>query len=174
MKRASAASPGLSLKARAIALLAQREHSSAELRRKLLRLAQQIALARVNDEALPASPPDEEAVAEEVEALLAWLQAQGYLDEARFVESRVHARSGRWGQQRIAQELAQHGLSLSAEQREALAASELQRARDIWQRKFGGQAPVTPADKARQLRFLLGRGFSAALVQRLWRSTSDE
>lgn len=173
MKRASAASPGLSLKARAIALLAQREHSSAELRRKLLRLAQQIARAR-GAEMAPESLPDEESVAEEVDALLAWLQAQGYLDEARFVESRVHARSGRWGQQRIVQELAQHGLSLSAEQREALAASELERARDIWQRKFGGQVPVTPTDKARQLRFLLGRGFSAALVQRLWRSTSDE
>ncbi|XHS79633.1 regulatory protein RecX [Burkholderiaceae bacterium UC74_6] len=164
----------LSLKARAIALLAQREHSSIELRRKLIRIARErdSKLIPDADASEPADP------SEEVDALLAWLRAQGYLNESRFVESRIHARSSRHGNLRIRQELAQHGLTPDAEQLEKLKDSEFERARSIWQRKFGGAAqqaePQEPAERARQMRFLVGRGFSSEVVRRVLRNPGAE
>lgn len=178
----------LSLKMRAIALLAQREHSLVELRGKLLRLARARAAERLAqaqaaaDEAAGAeawagaeSESDAEApeAEVEVEALLSWLQARGYLDESRFVESRVHARAARYGNRRIQQELAQHGLSLDAEAQARLKGSELARAREVWQRKFGERPPEDAAARAKQTRFLVGRGFSAEVVRRVLRHTDD-
>ncbi len=176
----------LSLKMRAIALLAQREHSLVELRGKLLRLARARAAERLAqaqaaaDEAAGAeawagaeSESDAEAPEAEVEALLIWLQARGYLDESRFVESRVHARAARYGNRRIQQELAQHGLSLDAEAQARLKDSELARAREVWQRKFGERPPEDAAARAKQTRFLVGRGFSAEVVRRVLRHTDD-
>lgn len=176
----------LSLKMRAIALLAQREHSLIELRGKLLRLARARAAERLAqaqaaaDEAAGAeawadaeSESGAEAPEAEVEALLIWLQARGYLDESRFVESRVHARAARYGNRRIHQELAQHGLSLDAEAQARLKDSELARAREVWQRKFGERPPEDAAARAKQTRFLVGRGFSAEVVRRVLRHTDD-
>ena len=173
--------PGrLSLKARAIALLAQREHSALELRRKLLRIAREreaaavAALGPVGAEAGADGDTNASSLAaEEVDALLTWLQAQGYLSEARFVESRIHARATRHGNLRIKQELAQHGLVLDASQAQALKDSEFERAKLIWQRKFGGP-PVDAAAQARQMRFLAGRGFSADVLRRLLRNPDGE
>lgn len=170
----------LSLKARAIGLLAQREHSRAELRRKLLRIEQeQKRRARLADAAAAESapgdePPDDdtacaEAAESAVDALLDTLAAEGYLDETRFVESRLHLRSGRFGAQRIQQELAQHGLRLDAEQQAQLRATELERAREVWLRRFGPEPAAEPVERARQTRFLLARGFAADVVRRLLR-----
>ena len=114
---------------------------------------------------------------EEVDTLLAWLQAQGYLSETRFVESRIHARAARHGNLRIRQELAQHGLAPDADQLERLKESEFDRARAIWQRKFGNSSPETrrePAERARQMRFLAGRGFSADVIRRLLRNPDGD
>ena len=173
----------LSLKARAIALLAQREHSATELRRKLMRVVQKRdrdAAAAAVGAGVEAAETDEDAdlpsnnkAAEEVDALLAWLQAQGYLDEARFVESRIHARAARHGNLRIKQELAQHGLALDTSQAQALKDSEFERARLIWQRKFGSP-PADAAAQAKQMRFLAGRGFSADVLRRLLRNPDGE
>ncbi len=178
--------PPLSLKARAIALLAQREHSAAELRRKLQRVVRQrdrdrdaavaaASVAAVGGEAEPDEITDSRhKAAEEVDALLVWLQAQGYLDEARFIESRIHVRAARHGNLRIRQELAQHGLTLDTTQAQTLKDSEFERAKLIWQRKFGDEDP--PADaaaRAKQMRFLAGRGFSADVVRRLFRLSRD-
>lgn len=166
----------LSLKMRAIALLAQREHSLSELRGKLLRLARAAQAVRLAE--APADEPlDEPAeaadAADEVEQLLVWLQARGYLDETRFVESRVHARAGRYGNLRIKQELAQHGLSLGEEAQARLKDSELARAQVVWQRKFGATPPEDAAARAKQTRFLAGRGFSAEVIRRVLRGLPD-
>ena len=174
----------LSLKARAIALLAQREHSVAELRRKLLRLARdrRSAASEALDAEADASSTvegatDEDGLAQachdEVETLLVWLQARGYLDESRFVESRLHARTQRWGQRRIEQELAQHGLGLDTQQREQLAATELARACELLRRRFGSEPVGDVAVQAKQLRFLLGRGFAPELARRAMRLLSE-
>jgi regulatory protein len=145
--------PRLSLKGRGLQILAQREHSRSELRRKLL------VHARA-DAAEDANP------IEQVEAVLDWLQANRYLCEERFTESRVHARASRFGNLRIRQELAQHGVALSAEAAQQLKDSELARARDVWLRKFG-QPAIDAAERARQMRFLAGRGFSSEVIRRV-------
>lgn len=158
----------LSLKARAVGLLAQREHSRAELRRKLLRIEQQRIRLAARVEAAEAVGEDSPEVDETaVDALLDALVAEGYLSEPRFVESRLHVRAGRFGTQRIQQELAQHGLKLDAEQQQQLRATELERARDVWLKRFGPEPATEPAERARQTRFLLARGFLPELVRRL-------
>lgn len=152
--------PRLSLKGRGLQILSQREHSRSELRRKLLVHAQK-------DEA-------EAGVAiEQVEAVLDWLQANRYLCEERFVESRVHARASRYGNLRIRQELAQHGVALTAEATQQLKDSELARAREVWSRKFG-QPAADAADRARQMRFLAGRGFSSEVIRRAVQGAGDD
>lgn len=157
----------LSLKARAIALLAQREHSRIELRRKLLRLAPQLAGADAESE-------DPAVVQSRVDALLDELLAQGYLSESRFAESRIHARTARHGNLRIKMELAQHGLTLSEQQQSELESSELERARQVWARKFDAVAVNDPKLLARQMRFLAARGFSAEVIRRVVRAELDE
>lgn len=157
----------LSLKARALQLLAQREHSRLELRRKLLRHAQRLADAQIaadGDSALQAEPADD--VHARVEEVLDWLVAQRHLDERRFVESRIHVRQARFGNRRIEQELQRHGVSLDTGDTAALRRSELARAREVWSRKFGS-APEDAAARARQMRFLAGRGFSSDVIRRV-------
>ncbi|MFY7867112.1 regulatory protein RecX [Roseateles sp.] len=155
-----------SLKMRAISLLSQREHSRSEMRQKLLRSLRKDSVAASSGEAVSETTQEHDP-ALEVEALLDWLQAQDYLSEARFVESRVHARAARYGNLRIKQELAQHGLSLSAEKQAELKDGEFERAKAIWQRKFGGQVAQDLALKAKQMRFLLARGFSSETIRKL-------
>jgi len=138
--------PGLSLKARAMQWLSQREHSRHELRAKLLRLA--------GDE-----PAD-------VEALLEQLAAQGHLSDARFVESRVHARHAGFGNRRIELELRQHGLAPDPQLRQQLRATEMARALEVWRKKFGHRA-ADAAGRAKQARFLAARGFSADVVHKI-------
>ena len=191
-----------SLKARALQLLAQREHSRAELRRKLMVQARTDALlepgehadaarraadaadatdaaeaAEAADSAEPvgadtdpaeATPVD--AVAQ-VEAVLDWLEANNYLSQERFVESRVHARAARFGNLRIRQELAQHAVTLSPQAAQVLEDSELERARAVWARKYGA-APEGLAEHARQARFLASRGFSADVIRQLLRGAA--
>lgn len=160
---------GLSLKARAIALLAQRDQSVAEMRHKLLRIARQVDGSPASDDATD-TPVDP---SEDVERLLAWLQDQGFLSEPRFVESRIQARAQRWGNARIRQELAQHGLSLDETASAALRDTELQRAADVRRRKFGDPLPSEPTERARQMRFLAARGFSSETIRRVLRADGD-
>ena len=132
------------------------------MRRKLLRLAQA--------EAADALPGGEEAdPAARVDALLDWLEARRYLSQERFVESRVHARAARFGNLRIKQELATHHLALPAATEQGLKDSEFDRARAVWARRFS-DAGTTPAERAKQARFLTGRGFSADVVRRVLRA----
>lgn len=169
----------LSLKTRAIGLLAQREHSRAELRRKLLRIEQQRARnASASSDAgadtsgaaaAPTSQDAAEAAQAAVDTLLDALATDGYLDENRFIESRLHQRAGKFGAQRIQQELAQHGLKLDAEQQADLRATELGRAREVWLKRFGAEPPREATEQARQMRFLMARGFSPDAVRRLLR-----
>lgn len=172
------ARPLPSLKARAIGWLAQREHSRIELRRKLLRRARLDADARDAGVALPSaeggSPEVDAAPIEaEVDALLDWLEAHNHLSSARFAESRVHVRSARYGNLRIHQELARHDIDLAADAVEALRATELARARAVWARKFGASPPGDAAARARQMRFLAGRGFSADVIRRVVKDAGD-
>jgi regulatory protein len=59
----------------------------------------------------------------------------------------------------------QKGLSeeLIADALPALKASELDTARDVWQRKFG-MLPQDAKEKAKQMRFLQSRGFGFDVI----------
>jgi regulatory protein len=163
----AAAWPPLSLKARALQWLAQREHSRVELRRKLLRAAREQARAA------EVAANDEDPAAD-IDALLDWLVAERHLSEARFVESRVHARQARFGQRRIAQELKQHGAALDADAAQRLRATEFDRARAIWARKFGALPAADAGARAKQMRFLAGRGFDADVIRRVVQGGLDD
>ena len=143
-----------SLKARAIVWLSQREHSRSELANKLKRVA-------VEDERV------------QIEPLLDWLIAHRYLDEQRFAESRVHARSAKFGNRRIQQELAQHGVTIDAAASAQLKASEFARAQLLWARRFGAEPAADAATRAKQMRFLAGRGFSADVIRRVVKGEDD-
>jgi regulatory protein len=137
----------LSLKARALRLLSQREHSRAELERKLARHLQDgDDLAWVLDD----------------------LQAKGFISEKRVLASVLHLRAPRLGGARLRQELSAKGLD-AARVREALAdlaPTEPARAQALWQRRFGA-APTDAREWARQARFLAARGFAADVVRRV-------
>jgi regulatory protein len=161
-----------SLKARALQWLAQREHSRAELRRKLMRLARQRAAdaakgANEDGDGLAELDPVDPASA--VDLLLDWLVANRYLSDARFVESRVNARTARYGNLRIRQELGQHGAALDAATAERLKGSEVARAQALWARRYGATPALDANERARQMRFLAGRGFSADVIRRVVR-----
>ncbi len=136
-----------SLKGRALRLLAQREHSRAELQRKLA--------------------PHEEAPGD-IERALDELQAKGFIDEQRVIDSVVHRRAARLGASRVRQELQAKGLPADAvaQALDMLRGSEVDRAREVWRKKFG-RAPAGAAERARQARFLLARGFEAGVVRRI-------
>jgi regulatory protein len=101
-----------------------------------------------------------------VEQLLDWLVAHKYLSDARFVESRVNARSRKQGTLRIKLELSRHGLALEPDQAATLRETEFARARELWQRKFG-EVAADPRQRAKQARFLAARGFAADVVRRV-------
>ena len=170
------AAPPLSLKARALQWLAQREHSRVELRRKLLRAAHKSAQAAGGDggDGGDGDGDAKAAAAIEVDALLDWLVAQRYLSQARFVESRVNARAARYGELRIRQELGQHGAVLDAASHARLKGSEVARARAVWLRKFGDTPATAAKERARQTRFLAGRGFSGDVIRQVLRGSESE
>lgn len=145
--------PQLSLKGRALRLLSQREHSRLELERKLAEHETEPGqLAKALDE----------------------LQARGFISEARVIESVIHRRSGKLGTARVRQELAAKGLSgeAVAQAMAQLRDTELERAREVWHRKFGEPA-TEPKEKARQIRFLVSRGFAAEVVRRVVQGADD-
>jgi len=135
-----------SLKGRALRLLSQREHSRTELERKLAQ---------------------HEEVPGELAKALDELQSRDFINDGRAVDSVVNRRSGKLGSARIQQELAAKGLSgeAVAQAMASLKDSELSRAQEVWRKKFG-TAPQDPQAKAKQMRFLLSRGFPSDVVRR--------
>jgi regulatory protein len=137
----------LSLKGRALRHLAAREHSRAELERKLQSHEESPGeLARVLDE----------------------LQAKGFIDEQRVIDSVVHRRASRLGTARIRHELQGKGLDAQTVQLAVaqLQTTELERAREVWRKKFREPASDT-ASRAKQMRFLASRGFGAEAIRRV-------
>ncbi|WP_397408696.1 recombination regulator RecX [Polaromonas sp.] len=144
---------GLSLKGRALRCLAQREHSRSELERKLAAHAE--------------SP-------EQLAQVLDDLQAKDFISEARVVESVVNRRAARFGAARIRHELQGKGLAAEAVAQavSGLKATEVERAREVWRRKFGEPA-ADAAARGKQMRFLAARGFGAEAIRRVV-SQADE
>jgi regulatory protein len=154
--------PEVSLRARALQYLARREYSRAELRAKLL----------------PHAQPDvdfEQVQPVDLDALLDDLTARGWLSDARAATQFVHAKRSRFGTQRITHELRQRGIGeeLISAALPALKESELEAARDVWQRKFG-IAPKDDKEKARQMRFMQSRGFGFDVIFKVLKTSDVE
>jgi regulatory protein len=146
--------PQLSLKARALRYLSMREHSRLELGRKLARHADE---------------------GEDVGALLDFLEKNNWLSQARFSESLIHRRAARFGNSRIMAELQSHGVQgeALAELKAGLADTEVARACEVWERKFG-TVSSDPAERSRQMRFLMQRGFSQQAVRKAMQGRPDD
>lgn len=134
----------IELRARALRLLARREHSRAELRRKLAPRAE--------------SP-------EALQSLLDSLEQKKQLSDERFASERMHWLSRKYGAARIRQDLKARGIDRELIDRVS-SEGELERARRIFDRKYRTPA-ATREERAKRVRFLHGRGFSGAVVAAL-------
>ncbi|MEW6512440.1 MAG: recombination regulator RecX [Pseudomonadota bacterium] len=139
------------LRQRAVKLLARREHTRAELQRKLAPHGTQ----------------------EEIDIVLNELAGSGLQSDARFAESYLRSQAGRLGAARLRQTLRQKGVApdLIADQVEDLP-DEFERARAVWQKKFSA-APADRSDWARQARFLQSRGFSVEIIRKLLKEVEE-
>lgn len=136
---------GVELRARALRLLARREHSRVELARKLAPRAES-----------PGALGD----------LLDSLEQKQQLSDARFAEARVRQLSRKYGAARIRRDLKANGMGgdiiagVSGE-------GELERARAILDRKYRSEPATTREERAKRMRFLQSRGFSNDVIFRL-------
>jgi regulatory protein len=138
------------LRARALRLLARRDHTRAELQAKL----------------------SEHATADEIAALLEEFERAGWLSDRRFVESYLSARRMRFGDFKLRHALRAKGVDEALIEQTLAGTDELPRAREVWCRKFAA-APADARDYARQARFLQSRGFRSETVRRLLREPRE-
>ena len=135
------------LRQKAIRLLARREHTRAELARKLAAYG----------------TPDE------IATVLTDMQAAQLQSDTRAAESYVRSHADRLGASRLRQNLKTRGVSselIDAQLAPDALPNELDRARTVWRKKF--QDPPTDAHEwARQARFLQARGFASDIIRRL-------
>lgn len=151
---ARARQPGLSLKGRALRYLAAREHSRAELERKL-----------ASHESSPG----------QLAAMLDELEAKDFISETRVMASVVHRRASRFGAARVRYELQGKGLGAGviADAMVQLKSTELSRAREVWRKKFGEPA-ADAVGRSKQMRFLAARGFAGEVIRRVVQGADDE
>lgn len=136
-----------SLRQRALEYLSKREHSAAELAQKLKDYADE---------------------ADDVPALIEDFKTRGWLSDARYAEQMVHARQAKFGKARVAHELREKGVddTLIAEAVAGLQESEVERASEVWRKKFK-VAPTTREEWAKQARFLQSRGFTFEIIKQI-------
>jgi regulatory protein len=131
------------LKTRALRLLVRREHSRAELVRKLLPYAESEAA---------------------LNAVVDLLQSKKQLSDERFAEERARSLSRKYGAARIRQDLKARGVTDEIAGRVS-EAGDLERAKAILARKYR-DAAATREEQARRARFLQSRGFSYDVIRR--------
>jgi regulatory protein len=133
------------LRARALRLLARREHTRQELESKL-------------------SP--HAGSSEDLKGLLSGLKQKNQLSEERFAEERARRLSRKYGAARIRQDLKAKGVSEELISRFSSSEDEMQRAKEILERKYRTPA-ATREEKAKRMRFLQSRGFSSEIIFKL-------
>lgn len=142
------------LQRRALRLLARREHTRAELARKLA---------------------SDSAPNPALDVVLDGLQARGHLSEKRYAETRARQLSRKFGALRVRRELVGKGVAPDAAARfaEDLRKTDLERARAILARKY--KDPVSsPRERARRMRFLYARGFSEEVIRAALAASSGD
>jgi len=130
------------LRARALRLLARREHSRQELARKL-------------------SPHAESP--EAVEVLLDSLEQKKQLSNERFASERARVLARKFGAARIRQDLKARGVPEELVSRFSSSSDELQKAKAILERRYRLPA-ATREERAKRMRFLQSRGFSSEII----------
>lgn len=145
---------GPSLKTRALGYLARREHSRLELERKLKPYAQ---------------------TSEELSSVLDTLEQRGFLSAVRMVEQVIHMRKSKFGSQRIVHELREKGIAenLIAAALLSIKETEQDSAREVWRKKYGAM-PANAKELGRQMRFLMGRGFTPEVIRQVLRQPDKE
>lgn len=142
----------------ALKLLARREHSRQELQNKLIRRGVEAA---------------------QVETVLQELIAEQLLSDDRFRDSYIHyRRKAGFGPRRIKAELSERGVisslasNMEGEFDDTDSWGDL--LEQVWQKKFKGQKPQDIKTKAKQIRFLVNRGFTLGQVQNFFKKISKE
>lgn len=105
-----------------------------------------------------------------IERVLLELQQCGLLDDRRAADGLVRSRSDRMGQRALQRLLEQRAFEEEAIRAaiDGVVSSEFDRALSLWRNRFG-QVASDPAERSRQFRFLLRRGFEADLIERVIR-----
>ena len=146
--------PEISLRERAVRYLARRDHSRAELARKLA----------------------DHGTSEEIEDVLNRMSELDLLSDRRFADAWVRGKAARFGTTRLRHELARRGVAPETVD-EAIDAEcgedDLARARAVWRAKFRS-APADAREWAKQARFLQSRGFAGDVIRKLLKETPDE
>ncbi len=130
-------------------LLVVREHSRAELRRKLY--------SRVEDIA-------------RLDPVLDGLESRGYLSDERFTEQYVASRKRKgFGPTRIRLELRERGIESDLVESWLDERDEewLQLLEEVSCRKFGSEQPVDFKERVKRARFLEYRGFPPEMIRRI-------
>lgn len=155
---------------RAMRILAMRDHSEAEFRRKLTIASERAAQFSQQ------SPPPEPVAPEEIERVVAWCYQHNWLDDARFAERYLAGRSRKgYGPQRIKMELGQKGVD------KALIDEALFKTETDWQglafrvaeRKFGLPLPTQWKEKAKVQRYLMTKGFFMEDIRSVFTNFDD-
>ena len=144
------------LENRALRYLARREYSRLELQQKLS--------TRLHSHA-------PEVLAE----VLDKLEQAGYLSAQRAVEQIIRNRRSRFGSQRILHELKTKGFDDHTIDMALLGlhATETEAAIAVWQKKFG-VLPGSGEERAKQIRFMMSRGFSMKMINQVFRQVSED
>jgi len=135
-------------------MLARREHSREELKRKL---------------------GGAETAPGELDGLLDEFEKQGWLSERRLADQAVVLARGRYGSRRVLDQLRQKGVAGEplARAMDALKAQELESAQAVWRKRFGRPA-ADLSEKAKQARFLAARGFAPEAIQQVLKGMFEE
>jgi len=131
----------------AVRLLSMREHSRAELQRKLIQRKQ---------------------AADDIELILEKLASEGLQSDERFAEQYIHFRAEKgYGPKRLKLELKEKGLA-SVLIESGLSEAEVNwfdLALDVWRKKFKDQVAENWQEKSKQMQFLDYRGFTREQIQ---------
>jgi regulatory protein len=139
----------------ALRLLSRREHSARELKRKLI---------------------DRGVEATDADAAIETLSSRGFQSDDRYAEQMVRTRITQgYGPLRIEAELKMAGLS-GDQISQALEAAEcdwLEQAARAHEKRFGA-VPTSMAERNRQYRFLMGRGFESDQIRRVLKGEVED
>ena len=113
--------------------------------------------------------------ADEIESVTAWCAAEGFLNEARYAESKARVLGNRYGARRVGATLKQKGVTADLVETAVIALKEtdFDRAREIWLHKFGEPA-ADQNSRNKQVRYLQSRGFGFDVIKRVIKGEVSE